>query len=212
MSPSQPKVHMNSGKKVNPIHSGAARHRKSSPQMFFATKMAPFEEKMNAILENTDDLQYLVKLSQLKLESSTAKMNNKRLVLKKRIGMRHKIISREKLNKSRLQDRYLVEAGNFCDPSDKMRRENLLKKAFKQGKGEIIRNMKEYENLRSEWLVVGTAYEQWLINNAESKRPDFMKNILLYRGRGTPEKPEPEPLANKITQPIQKTNTSTKQG
>ena len=27
-----------------------------------------------------------------------------------------------------------------------------------------------------------------------------------------PEKPEPEPLANKITQPIQKTNTSTKQG
>ena len=130
MSP-KPKVHMNSGgKKVNPIHS-AARHR-NSPIFFANNKIQKVEAKMNELLGKTDGLQYLVKLSQLKLEASVDKKYS--FVLKKSSnGNRHKIISREKMDKKQLQGRNFVEADNVCDPSDKMRRENLLKKAFDQG-------------------------------------------------------------------------------
>ena len=191
MSSPQPKAHTNLGKKVNPIHS-AARHRNSPWQgstkgmNFFVSKMAEVEEKMNTSLEITENWKHLTKMAQLKLEASLKK--EKKWLLKVRHSKLtgksfHKMISREKLNRLRLKDRKFVEAGNFCDPSDKMRRENLLKKAHFLGKQEVVRNMKEYLKLRNEWNAIEIAYEKWLIQMAELKRPDFMKNILLYRGR-----------------------------
>ena len=188
MSSPKPKAHTNLGKKVNPIHS-AARHRNSPSQgmKFFASQMAEVEEKMNKSLEIAENWKHLTKMAQLKLEASLKK--ERKWVLKVRHSKLsgksfHKMISREKLNRLRIKDKKYVEAGNFCDPSDKMRRENLLKKAHFQGKQEVIRNMKEYLNLRKEWASMEIAYEKWLIQMAELKRPDFMKNILLYRGRG----------------------------
>ena len=188
MSSPKPKAHTNLGKKVNPIHS-AARHRNSPKQgmKFFASKMAEVEEKMNKSLEIAENWKHLTKMAQLKLEASLKK--ERKWVLKVRHSKLsgksfHKMISREKLNRLRIKDKKYVEAGNFCDPSDRMRRENLLKKAHFLGKQEVIRNMKEYLNLRKEWASMEIAYEKWLIQMAELKRPDFMKNILLYRGRG----------------------------
>ena len=210
MSSPQPKAHTNLGKKVNPIHS-AARHRNSPRQgtkgmNFFVSKMAQVEEKMNKSLEITENWKHLTKMAQLKLEASLKK--EKKWLLRVRHSKLtgksfHKMISREKLNRLRLKDRKFVEAGNFCDSSDKMRRENLLKKAHFLGKQEVIRNMKEYLKLRNEWNAIEIAYEKWLIQMAELKRPDFMKNILLYRGRAAGPKTETE---NQLTKTFETEN------
>ena len=210
MSSPQSKAHTNLGKKVNPIHS-AARHRNSPRQgtkgmNFFVSKMAQVEEKMNKSLEITENWKHLTKMAQLKLEASLKK--EKKWLLRVRHSKLtgksfHKMISREKLNRLRLKDRKFVEAGNFCDPSDKMRRENLLKKAHFLGKQEVVRNVKEYLKLRNEWNAIEIAYEKWLIQMAELKRPDFMKNILLYRGRAAGPKTETE---NQLTKTFETEN------